>query len=195
MRTLYFGGSFNPVHHGHLVCARAVAEAAGFDRITLVPNQQSPHKPEVADIAPADDRLALCRLATAEDPAFAVDDVEANRPPPSYTIDTVRELKRRGETDVHWMIGADQVAALPLWHEADSLMAETKLVIVSRPGWAFDWATLPPAFRSLRDHVVPAPLIEISSTDIRRRLRDGRSIRYLTPNAVVAHIRKRRLYV
>ena len=86
MRTLCFGGSFNPVHHGHLICARAVAEAAGYDRVLLIPNQQSPHKSEVANIAPAGVRVELCRLATAGDPLFAVDDCEAVRPGPSYTV-------------------------------------------------------------------------------------------------------------
>jgi nicotinate-nucleotide adenylyltransferase len=194
MRTLCFGGSFNPIHHGHLICARAVAEAAGFDRIDLVPNQQSPHKAGVADIAPAVDRVSLCRLAVSDDPKFAVDDLETTRPPPSYTIDTVRELKRRGRSQVHWLIGADQLASLPQWHDAVALMAETNFVVMARPGWTFEWDRLPAPFRSLRNQVVAAPLLEISSTDIRQRLRAGGSIRYLTPDAVIDHIRQRRLY-
>ena len=195
MRTLCFGGSFNPVHHGHLACAQAVAEAAGFDRVVLIPNQQSPHKAGVAETAPAAHRVALCRLAVAGDPLFAVDDLETARPPPSYTIDTVRQLKRADGSPVHWLIGADQVASLPLWHEADALLAEAKFVVMARPGWTFDWTALPPPFRPLRDAVVTAPLLQISSTDLRRRLREGRSIRYLTPDAVVNYLHQHRLYV
>ncbi len=136
----------------------------------------------------------MCRLAVAGDPMFQVDDLETTRPPPSYTIDTVREFKRRGWTEVHWLIGADQVASLPQWHEADTLLAETKFVVMARPGWAFDWLSLPTPFRSLCEQVVSAPLIEISSTEIRRRVVNGRSIRYLTPDAVADRIRECGLY-
>ena len=194
MRTLWFGGSFNPVHHGHLACARAVAEAADFGRVVLVPNQQSPHKAGVADIAPATDRLAMCRLAVAGDPLFAVDDLETLRPGPSYTLDTVRTLSARGHGTVQWLIGADQVASLPQWHEADTLLAEASFTIMARPGWVFDWAALRPPFRSLQQRVVTAPLLEISSTDLRRRLRQGRAIRYLTPEPVIQYISERRVF-
>jgi len=194
MRALCFGGSFNPIHHGHLACARAVAESAGFDRAVLVPNHQSPHKAGVADIAPAAHRAAMCRLAVAGEPLFAVDDLELQRPPPSYTLDTVRLLTARGWPAVHWLIGADQLATLPLWHEADTLLAEASFVVMARPGWSFDWQNLPPRYRSLREQLVVAPLLEISSTDIRRRVRQGRSIRYLTPDAVATYIHEHRLY-
>lgn len=194
MRTLWYGGSFNPIHHGHLICARAVAETAGYDRVMLVPNHQSPHKAGVAEIAPAADRVALCRLAVQGDPLFAVDDWETTRPPPSYTIETVRHIERTAGSPVHWLVGADQVGSLPQWHEADALVAEAKFVVMSRPGWTFNWQNLPEAWRTLQAAVVPAPLVEVSSTNIRARVRSGRSIRHLTPDAVVEHIRRRGLY-
>jgi nicotinate-nucleotide adenylyltransferase len=194
MRTLWFGGSFNPIHHGHLACARAVAEACGFARVVLVPNQQSPHKAGVANIPPAADRLAMVRLAVARDPLFSVDDLETARPGPSYTLDTVRTLAARGNPVVHWLIGADHVASLPQWHEADTLLAATSFIVMARPGWTFDWSALPLPFRSLQQRVVTAPLLEISSTDLRRRLRQGRSVRYLTPDPVIQYIQERRLY-
>ena len=194
MRTLWFGGTFNPVHHGHLATARAVAEAGGFDRVTLVPNQQSPHKARVAGEPSPAERLAMCRLATAGDPLFDVDPVEVDRSGPSYTIETVRTLRGRGWSAVHWLIGGDQVPALPLWHEADALLAETTFVVMGRPGWTIDWAAQPAAVRALRDRVVTTPLLEISSTDLRRRVAEGRSIRYLTPPAVVDFIREQGLY-
>ena len=194
MVTLCYGGSFNPIHQGHLICVRAAAEALSADRVVLIPNRQSPHKQGLIDLAPAADRLAMCRLAVAGDPLFAVNDLELSRPGPSYTFDTVRTLRRDGWTPIHWLIGADQVPALPQWHEADTLLAEVRFAIMARPGWAFEWAALPERFRSLADAVLPTPLVEISSTDIRRRVQNGRSIRYLTPDAVVEHIATNELY-
>lgn len=194
MRTLCFGGSFNPIHHGHLLCARAVAEAAGFDRVRLVPNQQSPHKTKVTDLGPPHDRLAMCRLAVEGDDLFAVDELELARPGPSYTLDTARLLRAADGGPVHWLIGADQVAALPNWHGGPDLLAAVAFVVMARPGWTFDWSTLPDPYRRLESAVVPAPLVQISSTAIRDRVRAGRSIRFLTPPAVVDHIHQRRLY-
>src|SRR5690606_12868952 len=122
MATLWFGGSFNPIHNGHLICARAVAERAGFDKIVLVPSAQPPHKPDATDLASPQDRATMCRIATQEDPLFAVDDLELTRPGASYTIDTVAELKQRGEQEVNWLIGADMLAILPQWHRPEDLI-------------------------------------------------------------------------
>ena len=194
-RTLRFGGTFNPIHHGHLICARVAAEAAGFGHVTLIPNQQSPHKAGVAANVSAADRLTMCRLAVADDAGFAVDDLELARPAPSYTIDTVRQLKFDGDTRIHWLIGADQLAALPHWHRWDELLTEVAFVVMARPGWTTDWASLPPAVQKLRDAVVTTPLVQISSTDVRQRVADGRSVRYWVPPAVEDHIRRHRLYV
>jgi len=194
MATLWFGGSFNPIHNAHLICARAVAERGGFDRIILVPSAQPPHKPGSTDLAAPEHRLAMCRLATAGDPLFDVDDLELRRSGPSYTIDTVLELKRRGEKQVNWLIGADMLAILPQWHRPEDLIREANLILMARPGWRFDFASLPPAFRHLEKNIIEAPLIDISATEIRRRMRDGRSIRYLVPEAVERYIRERDLY-
>jgi nicotinate-nucleotide adenylyltransferase len=194
MRRLCFGGSFNPIHNGHLICARAVAEQGGYDRVALIPSLQPPHKQADRDIAAASHRLELCRRAVAGDPLFEVDDIELNRPVPSYTIETARELRRRGWPEVHWLIGADMARDLPLWHEAANLLNEVHFVIMARPGWSFDWTSLPAEFRHLERQVVTAPLIDISSTDIRRRLAGGKSIRYMTPPAVGDYIQSHRLY-
>src|SRR5438045_842642 len=115
MRCLCFGGSFNPIHNGHLVCARAAAEILGFSKILLIPVGQPPHKPVRADLAPAESRLAMCRLAANLQPGlFEVDDVEIRLPQPSYTINTVRHLRQtRGWEQVHWLIGADMLLYLP----------------------------------------------------------------------------------
>lgn len=194
MRKLCFGGSFNPIHHGHLICARAVAEARGFERVVLIPSALPPHKLEANELAPPGDRLEMCRRAVEGDGLFEVSGVELERAGPSYTIDTVRELRRRGWGEVAWLIGADMVANLPMWREPLQLMREAELVVMGRPGWAFDWDRLPEAYRGLAGRVVEAPLVEISATEIRRRVGEGRSVRYLTPGGVERYIRERGLY-
>jgi nicotinate-nucleotide adenylyltransferase len=194
MPALCLGGSFNPIHHAHLICARAAAEAVGLSRVLLIPSRQPPHKIVGTDLASAEDRLAMCRLAVAGDSFFEVSDIEVNRDGPSYTIDTVRQFKAGGWPEVHWLIGADMVRILPQWHEPLSLIREARLILMARPGWSFDWDTLPPAYRPLQANVVPAPLLDISATAIRQRVRAGRPIDYLTPEPVVRYIRERQLY-
>jgi len=200
MQRLCFGGSFNPVHVGHLTCAKAVAAGQGFDRVVLIPASVSPLKvADAAALAPAADRLAMCRLAAAaEEPAglFEADDVETRRGGRSYTIDTVRALKTRGNgwQDLAWLIGADQLMDLPRWHRPEELMAECRLVVMARPGWTMDWDTLPPAFRHLRHHVAAAPLLDVSATEIRRRVRAGESIAGLVVAPVERYIAERGLY-
>jgi nicotinate-nucleotide adenylyltransferase len=194
MASLYFGGSFNPIHHAHLICSRAVAEQKGFQKVVLVPSAQPPHKPNSATMADAADRLAMCRLAVWGDPLFEVDDLELGRSGPSYTIDTVRQLKDRGEKQIHWLIGADMLMYLPYWHQPQQLLAETEFIILARPGWKLDWGLLPAEFRHLERNVVEAPLLEISSTEIRERVAGGKAIDYLTPPGVCRYVRDRGLY-
>lgn len=194
MNPLCVGGSFNPIHNAHLRCAVAAMTAKGFDRVVLIPSAQPPHKPGATDLAGAEDRLAMCRAAVAGDPRFAVDDLELCRSGPSYTIDTARELKRRGWPSVSWMIGADMLLSLPKWHQAEALIHEVNFVVVARPGWMLDWSQLPEAFRLLQANVVEAPLMDVSATEIRRRVKAGESIADLTPPAVVRYIADRGLY-
>jgi len=198
MRELYFGGSFNPIHLGHLRASAAVARAEGFLRVVLVPAAVSPHKLMDADYAPAEHRLAMCQLAANSadaDGPFAVDDLELCRPFPSYTIDTVRALRVRSPGDpVHWLIGADQVAKLPFWHESNQLVREAQLLIMARPGFEFDFEGLPEPFRSLKNSVVEAPLIDVGATEIRRRVRLGLSIDKLVPAEVADYIAANGLY-
>ena len=197
LRRLCFGGTFNPIHHGHLLCARAVAEASGFDRVTLIPSGDPPHKnspSEAMSIAPAKDRLAMCRLATEGDPFFETSDIELLRSGPSYTIDTARELKRQGWPGVAWLIGGDTIAKLPTWHEPLALLAEIQFVVMGRPNSPLDWSTIPKPYQVLRTGLVVAPLIEISASEIRSRIQDGRSVRYLTPDDVANYIASYGLY-
>jgi nicotinate-nucleotide adenylyltransferase len=194
MRRLCFGGSFNPIHNGHLQCAIAVAQGAAYDRIVLIPAGQPPHKPANAQMAPAADRLSMCRLAVAKNPLFEVDDIEINSSGPNYTVDTAQELRRRGWQNIHWLIGADMARYLPNWHNPDQLLAEVHFVLIARPGWSFDWETMPPKFRHLQQNVVEAPLLDISSSEIRRRIAAGEPITDLTPPAVADYIAAHNLY-
>jgi nicotinate-nucleotide adenylyltransferase len=202
MPILHFGGSFNPIHKGHLEVAQAVARARQFDHVNLIVSADPPHKSRPTgsgqELAASTDRLAMCRLATEADPLFSVDDIELHRTGPSYTLDTVRQLRRRDEISadeaVYWLIGGDSVSQLPRWHEAETLVREVEFVIAARPGFIFDWNALPPAFRQLRDHVVEAPLIDISATEIRRRVRMGKSLRGLVAPGVEVYIHAHQLY-
>ena len=198
MPSLYFGGSFNPIHHGHLRCAQAVADQAGYERVVLIPSARPPHKPDNPELASPADRLAMCQLATNErggaSPLFLVSDIETRRGGPSYTIDTVTELKSSGETDVHWLIGADMLLYLPKWHRPLDLLREVHFVVMARPGWTIDWNALPSEFRHLRDHVVPVPAIDISGTEVRRRVRQNLPIEHLVPRPVATYIDSHHLY-
>ena len=194
MRRLCFGGSFNPIHHGHLICARAAAEAGGFDRVVLIPNALSPFKLESTNVAGPEHRLQMCRLAIEGDPLFDVDDLELTRPPPSYTIDTARELRRRGWSEVHWLIGADAVPLLPNWHESDALLNEVSFVVMARPGHPLRVDALPARFKQFIDKTVEVEQIEISSTQVRSRVTAARSIRYFVPPLVEEYITRHGLY-
>src|SRR3954467_3014450 len=128
MRVLCFGGTFNPIHHGHLICARSIAESGGFDQVLLIPSAQPPHRGGQFDLASAQDRLTMCQLAIKDAPFFAISDIELRRSGPSYTLETARTLRHRGLAEVHWLIGGDTVSQLPSWHDPLALMRELKFV-------------------------------------------------------------------
>jgi nicotinate-nucleotide adenylyltransferase len=192
--TLCFGGSFNPIHNGHTICARTVAQELDFDRVLLIPSARPPHKSANADLAGAEDRLAMCHIVAAEEPLFHVTDLEIHRSGPSYTIDTAHELKRDGRTTIHWLIGADMLNYLPKWHKSLQLIQEINFVVMARPGFTFEWDSLPEPFQKLRGHVVEAPLVEVSATEIRDRVRRGESIEGLVSAGIAEYIREQHLY-
>jgi nicotinate-nucleotide adenylyltransferase len=202
-RIVAFGGTFDPVHNGHLIAVRAAAEQRGFERIMLVPAASPPHKSAAAAAGP--DRLRMIRRAVEGDPLFEVCDLELHRRGPSYTIDTLRELRSAaGEgASLHWLIGADMLAQLPTWHRVEEVLDAAEVVTLSRPPWDrrlegiladLEGALGAERVARLRKAIVLTPLIDISSTDIRRRARTGRSIRYLLPDAVADYIRRNRIY-
>ena len=142
MATLCFGGSFNPIHHGHLICARAVAERAGYDRVLLIPSAQPPHKPDVAHLADAHHRLAMAVASVRGTPQFGVSSIEITRKEPSYTLITAQILKQQGFGEIHWLIGADMLLYLPKWHRAHDLLRWVHFVVMARPGWPIDCASM-----------------------------------------------------
>ena len=193
-----FGGTFDPIHHGHLIVALAVAEALACP-VTFMPAGRPPHKP--APEAGIPDRLAMLKLAVEGDELLAISDIEASRDA-CFTYDTVQELRLRGAARIRWVIGTDMLAYLPHWRRYRELLELVEFVVVARP-WRQD---LPAAIESisgaltrqqlsqLEQNVVAAPLIQISSSEIRRRLHLGLTVRYMTPPAVVEYIAQRALY-
>ena len=200
-RMLLFGGSFNPIHHGHLIVSRHVAEQLGVARVILVPSAVPPHK-QARRLAPAADRLALCRLVSRDEPLFDVSDWEVGRPGPNYTLDTVRHFRARcgALVEVCWLIGLDSLHELETWHRATELVDECTFVTAARPGFARpDAAVLRRSFSEaqvakLLAHVLEGPRIDIASTDVRARVQSRQSIRYLVPETVRAYIEEHGLY-
>jgi nicotinate-nucleotide adenylyltransferase len=194
MRKLCFGGSFNPIHHGHLLCGMAAAEQLAFDRLVLIPSAIPPLKALSADMASAADRFGMCKLATEHVPGIEVSGIELERSTPSFTIDTARQLRQLGWGKVSWLIGSDAVAELPRWHDLQGLLREIDFVVIGRPGQIIDWQSLPAELRHLEQSLVIVPQIQISATEIRRRVRNNLAIDFLTPPPVCAYIHERGLY-
>ncbi len=200
-RVLLFGGSFDPIHHGHLIVSRAAAEAIAAERIILIPSASPPHKQNVA-LTPADHRVELCRRAVAEDPLFEVSDWETRQAGPNYTLLTVRHFRQAlpADTALYWLVGMDSLAELHTWYRVGELADACTLVAVGRPGVpapsraALESFLSPEQAGRILAHLVPSPLVEISATDIRARVGAGLSIRYLVPEAVREAIAKAALY-
>ena len=182
-----FGGSFDPIHHGHLIVARSLAEALGLDEVRFVPARQQPLK-RGGHGAGADDRARMVELAIAGEPGFRLEREELTRPGPSYTVDTLRAVAAREPgAELVLLLGADAAQDLPRWHEGDEVVRLARLVLFSRSGTAAP--AVPGAWRT-----VAVPAIEISATAVRQRVAEGRSVRYWVPDAVADHIATHGLY-
>lgn len=190
MRIGLYGGSFDPVHLGHLLVAQAAVEELSLEQLVFIPAAQSPFKPD-SQPTPGNLRTRMLRLALAGLSHARVDDQELTRGGVSYSIDTVRDYTKRfrGAT-LYWLIGADHVDALPRWREAHALAALIEFVVIPRPG--VTPATLPSPFRLT--HLRGFPL-SVSSSEIRERARSGRPLEPLVPPAVAAVIREESLYL
>lgn len=191
MATGLMGGTFDPIHIAHLVMADQAVGQFGLARLIFVPAARPPHKCGDA-VAPFEDRLEMVRRAIAGRPHLTVSDIEARRPGPSYTIDTVRAVARElpGEA-LTFIVGADSLAQLAAWKLPDELLTECRFVVAPRPGFSID--DVSPRFRD-RVFTLDMPSLDVSSRDIRDRVRRGVSIRYLVPPEVEAFIREKKLY-
>ena len=200
MRIGIFGGTFDPVHLGHLILAEQAREQGELDEVWFVPAPRPPQK-DGQRISRFDVRVEMLELAIAGHSSFRVDPLEKDRTGPSFTVDTLIELHARAPGHTYaLLVGGDSLADLPLWRDPLGIVSRAELLVMARPG-------SPPVGEAdlrrslaltdadeLRLHIVEAPLIDISSRDIRRRVAEGRSVRYLMPRAIEVFVKERRLY-
>lgn len=208
-RTAVFGGSFNPIHLGHLLMADEMLERLGLDRVTFVPAAQPPHKPPSL-LAPAEHRYEMVRRAVAAHPGFEVSDIELRRRGPSFTVDTLEAMARTGD-ELFLLVGSETFLDLLSWRQPRRIVELARLVVVPRTGSAFDveGAAAQKVLREVGadrfvgpdDPITPATVVvvaasslPISSSDLRARVRQGRSLDYRVPEAVLAYIRDHGLY-
>jgi len=186
-----FGGTFDPVHNGHLVAASEVAHALKLAEVIFVPTGQ-PWQKEDRDLAAAEDRYLMAVIATASDSLFSVSRVDIDRPGETYTIDTLRDLRaERGPSpEFFFIMGADALSGVSTWHNTENLLSMAHFVGCTRPGHSIDANDLGRQGFTL----IEIPALEISSTACRERVRAGRPIRYLVPDGVIQYISKRGLY-
>jgi nicotinate-nucleotide adenylyltransferase len=200
MRLGVFGGTFDPVHTGHLILAEQCREQARLDRVLFVPAARPPHKQETP-LTPFRQRVEMLELAVAGQPAFRIDELESDRPGPSFTVHTLEELHRgHGEDEYFLLLGSDTLHDLKHWYQPERIAELAGFLVVLRPDWpAFSEEELAASLNvrdraAIRFHLVQTPLIDISSRDIRRRVAEGRSIRYLLPRGVEAYVHDKHLY-
>jgi nicotinate-nucleotide adenylyltransferase len=190
-RVGVMGGTFDPIHHGHLIAASEATTLFGLDEVVFVPTGQPWQKAGTA-VSPAEDRYLMTVIATASNPRFSVSRVDIDRAGPTYTIDTLRDLRSlRGDADeLFFITGADALGAILSWKDAAEMFSLAHFIGVTRPGYTLSDAHLPEAAVSLLE----VPAMSISSSGCRERVRAGRPVWYLVPDGVVQYIEKRRLY-
>lgn len=209
MRVGILGGTFNPPHIGHLRLAEEAASLHQLVRILFIPSYISPHK-GAAGIAPSEHRLEMTRLACLDNPGFHVSDMEIVRQSPSYTVNTLEQLRKAEEFEPFFILGTDSLKEIGSWKDYRRLFVLANFIVVTRPGVSFQeaWAEMP---RHLRDQfipknqhlvhssanrLIPSPVsgLNISATRIRSLIKSGQSVRYLVPEAVRMYIMKHHLY-
>jgi nicotinate-nucleotide adenylyltransferase len=199
MRVGILGGTFDPVHYGHLVAGEEARCALGLERVWFVPAARPPHKLEYP-ISPPEMRVEMLQLAIADNPYFELSRVDVDRPGFSYSVDTIEVLQAQlGATvELFFILGEDALADLPTWHEPERLLELCQLIAVNRPGYhSFSLRLLERQLPGVehRVHQVRIPELAIWSTELRARVASGLSIRYLVPNAVHDYIYDRGLYL
>ena len=185
------GGTFDPIHHGHLVAASEVGHIFSLDEVVFVPTGQ-PWQKRDKKVSASEDRYLMTVIATASNPRFSVSRLDIDRPGPTYTIDTLRDLRveRGDDADYFFITGADALSRMLSWQDVDELFTLAHFVGCTRPGHQLSMSDLPDG----RVRLVEIPALAISSTECRERVRDGQPIWYLVPDGVVQYISKRRLY-
>lgn len=192
-RIAVMGGTFNPIHYAHLISAEQVRTGLGYDKILFIPSARPPHKVADADIIEPEHRYRMVLSAIVENPHFEVSRIELERAGPSYTIETLKALKKRyGETtELAWIIGADSLIEYKVWRDFDEVLAQCVMIATTRPSYDLNRVPL-----EIRQRVTTFPItgVDISATVIRERIRKGLSIRYLVPEDVQAYIHRYQLY-
>ena len=190
MRLGVMGGTFDPIHHGHLVAASEVQSLFGLDEVVFVPTGQ-PWQKAAQDVSPAEDRYLMTVIATASNPRFTVSRVDIDRPGPTYTIDTLRDIRaERPDAELFFITGADALAEILSWKDSELLFDLAHFIGVTRPGHELSDKGLPEDRVTLQE----VPAMAISSTDCRARVAAGEPVWYLVPDGVVQYINKYRLY-
>ncbi|MBN9118665.1 MAG: nicotinate-nucleotide adenylyltransferase [Planctomycetes bacterium] len=198
MRIGIFGGTFDPVHMGHLILAEQCRTQVGLDEVWFVPSAQPPHK--AGGVTRFEQRCEMLELAIAGHPSFRVDRIENDLPAPSFTARTLEQLHARHPgNELSLLLGSDCLPDLPGWYEPRQVIERAGLVVVPRPGvmlWTAERlaAALKVDVSAVRLRFVACPLIEIASRELRRAVADGMSVRYMVPRAVEEYIRERKLY-
>lgn len=191
------GGTFDPIHHGHLVAAGEVADLFGLSEVVFVPTNQ-PWQKDGRQVSAAEDRYLMSVIATASNPGFSVSRVDIDRGGPTYTIDTLHDLRAvHPDAELYFITGADALASILSWQDWEELFGLAKFIGVSRPGYELSGEHVATALDRLAEdslHLVEVPALAISSSDCRARAAGGRPIRYLVPDGVVQYVAKRRLY-
>ena len=195
-----FGGTFDPVHLGHLIMAEQCREAGELDEVWFIPAARPPHKQD-RSLTSFGQRVEMLALAIAGMPAFRVNELEKDRAGPSYTADTLAELHRlHPQTDFALLLGSDCLPDLPEWHQPERILELAELLIYARPSWpALTAESLRESLRlsentAFRMRWVPGPSVDIASRDLRQRAAEGRSLRFLMPRAVECYIEEKKLY-
>ena len=198
MRLGVLGGTFDPIHFGHLLAAEEARVTLHLERVLFAPAGDPPHK-QGHIISPVTHRLAMVRLAIAGNPAFAVTTVDVDRPGPHYTVDAIRLLREKwgiGADETSFLMGTDSLAQLLTWHQPARLVELCRLAVMARPGYRPDLTELEAALPGLSARLdwVEMPVLDIAASDLRRRVGEGRSIRYQVPEAVAAYVAEHGLY-
>ncbi len=195
-----FGGTFDPVHLGHLIMAEQCREAGELNEVWFIPAARPPHKQD-RPLTSFAQRVEMLALAIAGMPAFRVNELEKDRAGPSYTADTLAELHRlHPQTDFALLLGSDCLPDLPEWHQPERILELAELLIYARPSWpALTAESLRESLRlsentAFRMRWVPGPSVDIASRDLRQRAAEGRSLRFLMPRAVECYIEEKKLY-